>query len=81
MDEIWIETGNMELFQDSFLKLTGLTVGLSLGKTIRKVGSPKNSRIHYTSPDSCKMLMEKLFGAIQNHLRMYGKEQFFLEPF
>tara|TARA_B100000989_G_scaffold298170_1_gene286415 strand:- start:506 stop:1339 length:834 start_codon:yes stop_codon:yes gene_type:complete len=67
-DEKIDEQKKRELFQESFLKLTGLTVDI-IGKTIKKVESPKGST------DDPKHIAEfiqnidrKTFSAIQDHL-------------
>jgi len=67
-DESIDEEKKREMFQDSFLKLTGLTVDI-IGKTIKKVETPKGST------DDPKHISEfiqnvdrKTFASIQSHL-------------
>ncbi len=79
-DENLDEAKKRELFQDSFLKLTGLTVDI-IGKTIKKVESPNGTTedpVHIS--EFVQNVDRKTFASIQNHLDVQKKNNSF-EPF
>jgi len=79
-DENLDEAKKRELFQDSFLKLTGLTVDI-IGKTIKKVESPNGTTedpVHIA--EFVQNVDRKTFAAIQDHLDVQKKNNSF-EPF
>lgn len=67
-DEKIDEEKKRELFQESFLKLTGLTVDI-IGKTIKKVESPKGTTEDPRHiAEFIQNIDRKTFSAIQDHL-------------
>ena len=76
-DESMDEAKKRELFQDSFLKLTGLTVDI-IGKTVKKVESPNGTTddpVHIA--EFIQNVDRKTFAAIQDHLDVQKKNNSF----
>tara|TARA_B100000886_G_scaffold333564_1_gene287773 strand:+ start:1457 stop:2290 length:834 start_codon:yes stop_codon:yes gene_type:complete len=79
-DEKIDEEKKRELFQESFLKLTGLTVDI-IGKTIKKVESPKGTTEDPRHiAEFIQNIDRKTFSAIQDHLDVQKKLNSF-KPF